>query len=81
MIDSITILDETYKNRSKLSHIKFTNRTNILIGPNGCGKSTILQLLSSSINPNLKHLTKCRDIEFTGNFDVLFKDSKKIIHE
>ncbi len=77
MIDSITILDETYKNRSKLSHIKFTNRTNILIGPNGCGKSTILQLLSSSINPNLKHLTKCRDIEFTGNFDVLFKDFEK----
>jgi ABC-type cobalamin/Fe3+-siderophores transport system ATPase subunit len=77
MINSITITDSSYKNRSKLSYIKFIDETNILIGPNGCGKSTILQLLSSSIDPYLKHLTKYRDIEYTGVFDVLFKDFEK----
>jgi len=77
MIESITITNKEYKKRSKLSTINFSSGTNILLGSNGCGKSTIISLLISEIDPYKSILTKYRDLKYSGQFNIYHKDFEK----
>lgn len=69
MISAVKILDPQFKKRIGLDRIEFKTGINLLIGENGCGKSSLLHLINEEVkNPQGKKCRLIRDTEVQVDF-------------
>lgn len=81
MIKHIEIYDLFHS--KKIINIKFNKDLTILIGENGSGKTTILNILNSIINNNYEDLFKYKfkyiEIAYVTNTIIIFKFNNKLV--